>query len=146
MSIYKKVRNLTNNRWIKLLIYVLTEVVVLPSLQVISKSPRNLIPSEPMSIPSMAWKLSILYEMFSLVWPSILYTRDQIFLPNTGGSRLMRISFVRISLLRVFKTFHKYLTNANFGLFVSLVPFFGQNISLMRIFGLFISLLRFALC
>ena len=65
---------------------------------------------------------------------------------DTGGSRLMRISLVRISLLGFFKTFHKYLTNANFGLFISLVQFFGQNIWLMRIFGLFISLLRFALC
>ena len=74
----------------------------------------------------------------------------------TGGSRLMRISLLRISLLRFFKTFHKYLTNANFGLFISLVRFFWQKIWLMQIFGhlfhycdlpyanfgLFISLLR----
>ena len=44
----------------------------------------------------------------------------------TGGSRLMQIS-----LLRFFKTFHKYLPYANFGLFISLVQFFGQNIWLM---------------
>ena len=68
----------------------------------------------------------------------------------------MRISLVQISLLRFFKTFHKYLPYANFGLFISLVRFFGQNIWLMRFFGylfhycdlpyanfgLFISLLR----
>ena len=59
----------------------------------------------------------------------------------TGGPRLMRIS-----LLWFFKTFHKYLTNANFGIFVSLVRFLGQNIWLMQIFWLFISLLRYALC
>ena len=36
---------------------------------------------------------------------------------NTGDPRLMRISLLRISLLRFFKTFHKYLAYANFGLF-----------------------------
>ena len=47
----------------------------------------------------------------------------------------MRISLVRISLLQFFETFHKYLPYANFGLFTSLVQFFGQNIWLMRFFG-----------
>ena len=37
----------------------------------------------------------------------------------------MRISLVRISLMQFFKTFHKYLPYANFGLFISLVRFFG---------------------
>jgi hypothetical protein len=46
---------------------------------------------------------------------------------HTESSRLMRISLVRISLLRFFKTFHKYLPYANFGLFISLVQFFGQK-------------------
>ena len=40
--------------------------------------------------------------------------------PYTGGSHLMRISLVLISLLRFFKTFHKYLPYANFGLFILL--------------------------
>ena len=53
----------------------------------------------------------------------------------TGGSRLMRISLMRISLLRFYKTFHKYLPYANFGLLISLVQFFGQYIWLMRFFG-----------
>jgi hypothetical protein len=75
---------------------------------------------------------------------------------RTGGSRLMRISIVKISLLRFFKSFHKYLPYANFGLFISLEPFFGQNIWLMQFFdylfhycdfpytnfGIFILLLR----
>ena len=56
-------------------------------------------------------------------------------LPNgTEGSRLMRISLVRISLVRIsllrfFETFHKYSPYASFGLFISLVPFFGQKIA-----------------
>ena len=54
---------------------------------------------------------------------------------GTGGSCIMQISLVRISLLRFFKTFHKYLPYANFGLFISLVQFFGQNIWLMQFFG-----------
>ena len=68
----------------------------------------------------------------------------------------MRISLVRISVLLFLKTFHKYLPYANFGIFISLVQFFGQNIWLMQFFGyllhycdlpyanfgLFISLLR----
>ena len=41
----------------------------------------------------------------------------------------MRISFVWISLLWFFKTFYKYLPYANFGLFISLVQFFGQKIA-----------------
>ena len=40
---------------------------------------------------------------------------------------LVRISLVRISLLRFFKTFHKYLPYANFGLFISLLQFFGHK-------------------
>ena len=60
-----------------------------------------------------------------------------IFDSNTGGSCLMRISLVRISLLRFFKTFHKYLPNAKFGLFISLVQLFCY---------LFHYLLQFALC
>ena len=80
---------------------------------------------------------------------------------DTGGPCLMRISLVRISLVRIsllwfLKKFHKYLPYANFGLFISLVQFFGQNMWLMQFFGylfhycdlpyanfgLFISLLR----
>ena len=53
----------------------------------------------------------------------------------TGGSRLMRISLMRISLLQFYKTCHKYLPYANFGLLISLVQFFGQYIWLMRFFG-----------
>ena len=58
--------------------------------------------------------------------PSYFYATA--FSRDTGGSRLMQISLVRISLLRFFKTFHKYLLYANFGLIISLVQFFGQNI------------------
>ena len=47
-------------------------------------------------------------------------------------SRLMRISLVRISLLRFSKIFHKYLPYANFGLFISLVRFFGDKIAKNR--------------
>jgi hypothetical protein len=39
----------------------------------------------------------------------------------------MRISLVRISLLRFFKTFQKYLAYAFLGLFISLLRFFGQK-------------------
>ena len=46
---------------------------------------------------------------------------------NTEGSCLMRISLVRMLLLWFFKTFRKYLPYANFGLFISLVQFFGQK-------------------
>ena len=42
----------------------------------------------------------------------------------------MRISLVRISLLRFFKTFHKYLPYANFGLFISLVRFLELKVPL----------------
>ena len=41
---------------------------------------------------------------------------------NTGDPRLMRIS-----LLQFFKTFHRYLAYAFFGLFISLVRFLGQK-------------------
>jgi hypothetical protein len=71
----------------------------------------------------------------------------------------MRISLVRISLLRFFKTFQIYLAyaflglfisllrflclaNAILGLFISLLRFFGQKICLMRFYLLFILLLR----
>ena len=47
----------------------------------------------------------------------------------------MRISLVRISLLQFLKIFHKYLSYENFGLFISLVQFFGQNTWLMQFFG-----------
>jgi len=46
------------------------------------------------------------------------------FFGHTGDPCLMRIS-----LLRFFKVFHKYLPYAFFGLFISLVPFFGQKSS-----------------
>ena len=46
-----------------------------------------------------------------------------------GGSHLMRIS-----LLRFFKTFHKYLPYANLGLFISLVQIFGQKIAKVHSF------------
>jgi hypothetical protein len=52
-----------------------------------------------------------------------------LLITHTEGSRLMRISLVRISLLQFFKTFHKYLPYANFGLFISLVQYFGQKIA-----------------
>ena len=42
---------------------------------------------------------------------------------DTEGSRLMRISLVRISLLRFFNTFQTYLANAFLGLFISLMRF-----------------------
>ena len=48
----------------------------------------------------------------------------------------MRISLLQISLLRFFKTFQKYLDNAFWGLFISLMRFFGQssqNIAVMKI-------------
>ena len=48
-------------------------------------------------------------------------------LVGTGDFCLMRISLVRISLLRFFKTFHKYLPYANFGLLILLLQFFGQK-------------------
>ena len=40
----------------------------------------------------------------------------------------MRISLLRISLLRFFKIFHKNLPYANFGLLFSLVRFIGQKV------------------
>ena len=45
----------------------------------------------------------------------------------TGSSRLMQISLVWISLLRLFKKFHKYLPNAIFGLFYFISAIFGQK-------------------
>ena len=41
----------------------------------------------------------------------------------------MRNSLVQISSLRFFETFHKYSPYANFWLFISVVPFFGQKIA-----------------
>ena len=56
----------------------------------------------------------------------------------------MRISLLRFSLLRFFKTFPKYLPYANFGLFFSLVRFLGQKVYFANAnFGLFISLVQF---
>ena len=46
------------------------------------------------------------------------------------------ISLLQISLLSLFKTFHKYLPYANFGLFISLVQFLGKIFGCaMRFFG-----------
>ena len=53
----------------------------------------------------------------------------------TESPHLVLISLLRISLLRFFKKILKYLPYANFGLFISLVRFFGQNIWLMRFLG-----------
>ena len=50
----------------------------------------------------------------------------EVALTEIGGPHLMRIS-----LLRFFKTFHKYLAYAFFGLFISLVQFSGQKMALM---------------
>ena len=44
---------------------------------------------------------------------------------DTGNSRPMQIVLLRISLLRFFKTLQTYLANAFFGLFISLMRFFG---------------------
>ena len=52
----------------------------------------------------------------------------------------MRISLLRISLLRFFKTFQKYLPYAFLGLFISLVRFLYLANAIL---GLFISLVRF---
>ena len=54
----------------------------------------------------------------------------------TEGSRLMRISFLQISLLRFFKTFHEYLAYA------ILCTLCYCDVWLMRFYVLFISLLR----
>ena len=56
--------------------------------------------------------------------PTLEWTIVDI-LHTTGSSRLMRISLLRISLLRFFKTFQTYLANAFFGLFISLMQFLG---------------------
>ncbi len=61
----------------------------------------------------------------------------------------MRISLLRISLMRFFKTFHRHLPYAFLGLFISLLPlpnaFLGLFISLLPLtnafWGLFISLM-----
>ena len=52
----------------------------------------------------------------------------------------MRISLVRISLLRFFKTFQKYLAYALLGLYISLLRYLYLTNAIL---GLFISLLRF---
>jgi hypothetical protein len=61
---------------------------------------------------------------------------------TTGGSRLVQISLVRISLLRFLKTFHKYEFWAIY--FISAI-FWAKYLANV-IFWQFISLLRFALC
>ena len=45
-------------------------------------------------------------------------------LTRTKGSRLMRILLLRISLMRFFKTFQKYLAYAFLGIFISLLRFY----------------------
>ena len=51
----------------------------------------------------------------------------------------MRISLVRISLLRFFKTFHKYLAYAFLGLFISLLRFsFPKNLPNVILFGIYL--------
>ena len=55
---------------------------------------------------------------------------------HTGSPRLMRISLLRISLLRFFKTFLKYLSYALLGLIISLLQFFHLPNAFL---GLFIS-------
>jgi hypothetical protein len=62
---------------------------------------------------------------------------------TTGGSRLMRISLLRISLLRFFKKFHKFALCKFWSILFHYCDFLGKNICLMRIFGYFISLVRF---
>ena len=55
----------------------------------------------------------------------------------------MRISLLRISLLRFFKTFHKNLPYANFGLYISLVLFLGLKVNFANaILSFLILLLR----
>ena len=57
----------------------------------------------------------------------------------------MRISLLRISLLRFFKTFQKNLPYANFGLYISLVRFLGQKVYFANaILSFLILLLRLA--
>ena len=46
---------------------------------------------------------------------------------STGGSCLMLISLVLISLLQFFKTFHKCLPDASLGLFISWAQFFWEE-------------------
>ena len=68
---------------------------------------------------------------FSFDTPNVLFTQikknkpEKI--PGTEGSPHMPISLVRTSLLRFLKILHKYLLYVNFGLFFSLVRFFGQK-------------------
>ena len=45
------------------------------------------------------------------------------------GSRHKQILLVRISLMRFFEIFNKYLPYANFELFISSVQFFGQKMA-----------------
>ena len=55
----------------------------------------------------------------------IIGSKEQRYIKDlhTEGSHLMRISLVRISLLRFFKTFQTYLAYAFLGLFISLLLF-----------------------
>ena len=59
----------------------------------------------------------------------------------------MRISLLRISLLRFFKTFHIYLANAIIVFFILLLRFYvyfaNAILWLMQIFDFYISLVRF---
>ena len=58
-----------------------------------------------------------------------LYKEFEFLKTTYRGPCLIQNSLVRISLLQFFETFHKYSPYANFGLFISLVPFFGQKIA-----------------
>ena len=65
-----------------------------------------------------------LYDLVYLVLK--LQCTAQIFIVSSGGSRLMRISLLRISILRFFKKFHKFaLCIVIMRIFFSLVQFFG---------------------
>ena len=47
----------------------------------------------------------------------------------TGDFHLVQNPFLQISIMQFFKTFQKYLPNATFELFISLLQFFGQKIA-----------------
>ena len=65
------------------------------------------------------------------VWKFIEQKKLWNCIGNTGSSCLMRILLLRISLLRFFKKFHKYLPYADFGLF-NFISANSQNIALMK--------------
>ena len=52
---------------------------------------------------------------------------------STEGPRLMRISLVRISLMRFFKTFLKYLPYANWAIYFISSIFWAKNSQKIRI-------------